>query len=109
MQDCGYFHLKLVTSQDKQVILHRLLQLVRHLYAETEGLVETESDLQLWYNRGYANGMVLVLREKGYVDQLEDLIEIDPDDYLAGQDFLPWGKAYRHGYEMGGKEAREVL
>lgn len=98
-----------MTHQDKQAILQRLLQLVQQLYAETEGLVASESDLQLWYNRGYANGMVLVLREKNYQDQLIGLIEIDPDDTLAGQEFLPWGKTYRHGFEMGEKEAREVL
>jgi hypothetical protein len=98
-----------MTDQDKQAVLQRLLQLVQQLYAETEGLVESESDLQLWYNRGYANGMVRVLRDRHQLERLAGLVELDPDDWLAGQEFLPWGKAYRHGFEMGEKETREVL
>ncbi|MEN8180346.1 MAG: hypothetical protein ABFS39_17240 [Pseudomonadota bacterium] len=98
-----------MTNQDKQAILQRLLQLVQQLYTETEGLAESESDLQLWYNRGYANGMIRALREKNQDDQLLDLINADRDDYLTNQEFLPWGKAYRHGFEMGEKETREVL
>lgn len=96
-------------TQDKEAILQRLLQLVQQLYAETEGLVESESDLQLWYNRGYANGMLQALRMLGHDDRLLALVAADPDDFLAGQEFLPWGKAYRHGFEMGEKETREVL
>ncbi|MEN8167887.1 MAG: hypothetical protein ABFR65_10480 [Pseudomonadota bacterium] len=98
-----------MTTQDKQAILQRLLQLVQQLYAETEGLVESESDLQLWYNRGYANGMLQALSMLGHGDRLPALVAADPDDFLAGQEFLPWGKAYRHGFETGEKEAREVL
>ncbi len=96
-------------NQDKQAILERLLQLVQELYAETQGLVASESDLQLWYNRGYANGMIRVMREKNHAGRLVGLVEIDPDDTLAGEEFLPWGKAYRHGFEMGEQETREVL
>lgn len=97
-----------MTDQDKPVILQRLLQLVQQLYAETEDL-ESGSDLQLWYNRGYANGMVRVLRDHHQMEQLAGLIELDPDDRIAGQEFLPWGKAYQHGFEMGERETREVL
>ena len=53
--------------------------------------------------------MLRVLREQDLAGRLVDLINADPDDYLAGQEFLPWGKAYRHGLEMGEKESREVL
>jgi hypothetical protein len=98
-----------MTDKDKQATLQRLLQLLQQLYAETADLAQSESDLQLWYNRGYANGMIRVLREKNHLEPLLELIEVDPDDYLAGQEFLPWGKAYRHGFEMGEKETGEVL
>ena len=32
---------------------------------ETEGYLDRQDDPQLWYNRGYANGMVKALRELG--------------------------------------------
>jgi hypothetical protein len=98
-----------MTIQDRQAILQRLLQLVQQLYAETAGLVESESDQQLWYNRGYANGMLQELRVLGHGDRLPGLVSADPADYLVGQEFLPWGKAYWHGFEVGEKECREVL
>jgi len=98
-----------MTDQDTQAIVQRLLQLVQQLYAETEGLVESESDLQLWYNRGYANGMLKELRARGYEQQLAGLVAADAEDYQADQGFLPWGKAYWHGFEMGENECREVL
>ena len=85
------------------------MQLLRDLYAETTGLSAENEDLQLWYNRGYADGMLRVLRESGAADRLTDLAGIEPGEIIAGQEFLPWGKAYRHGLEMGEKEAREVL
>jgi len=98
-----------MSNQDKQAILQRLLELVQELYAETEGLIDGEGDLQLWYNRGYANGMLKELSIHGYGEQLAGLVVADPEDYQVGQKFLPWGKAYWHGFEMGGKECREVL
>ena len=98
-----------MSIQGKQEILQRLLGIVQSLYAETTRLVESESDLQLWYDRGYANGMLEALRALGYGDRLTGLVAADPEDYQVGQEFLPWGKAYWHGFEMGGNECREVL
>jgi hypothetical protein len=98
-----------MSTQDKQAMLQQLLELVQQLYAETDGLVETETDLQLWYNRGYANGMSKVLREQGHGERLLGQVSSDPPDYQVGQEFLPWGKAYWHGFEMGENECREVL
>ncbi|MDJ0806726.1 MAG: hypothetical protein QNJ78_07815 [Gammaproteobacteria bacterium] len=96
-------------SQEPAAVLQRLLLLVQELYAETAGLVASESDLQLWYNRGYENGMIHVLRAKGHGQRLHGLVDIDPQDLLSDQQFLPWGKAYQHGFEMGEQETREVL
>ena len=44
-------------------IVDRLLQVIRDLYNETDGVAEAEGDLQLWYNRGYANGVARALRD----------------------------------------------
>ena len=98
-----------MTSLNHHDNLQCLIELVQRLYAETDGLVESEGDLQLWYNRGYANGMIQVFRELGYLHLLQGLVQADPDDFLAGQGFLPWGKAYWHGFEMGEKESHGVL
>jgi roadblock/LC7 domain-containing protein len=94
---------------DRDKRIQQLLDLVGRLYAETGELSESDGDLQLWYNRGYANGMIQVLRELGAADQIAARVEADTADRLAGQEFLPWGKAYLHGFEMGDRETREVL
>lgn len=98
-----------MTNQNRAPIVQRLLQLVQELYTETATLSEGEGDLQLWYNRGYANGVARVLRDFGHARQLEGMVRVDADDRIAGQEFLPWGRAYLHGLEMGEKETREVL
>ena len=98
-----------MSNLNRQTILHRLLPLVQELYTETDGLTESEGDLQLWYDRGYANGMLKALRALGYAEHLAGLVAADPEDYQVGQEFLPWGKAYWHGFEMGQKECREAL
>ncbi|MEW8026490.1 MAG: hypothetical protein AB2792_04440 [Candidatus Thiodiazotropha sp.] len=90
-------------------IFLRLLQVVRDLYAETASLAENDSELQLWYNRGYADGMVEAMRSLGYATRLEAAGVVVDKSVIAGEEFLPWRKAYRHGYEMGEKETGEVL
>ena len=46
-------------------LLSRLLDLIDRLRRETEGFLGAPGDQQLWYNRGYANGMVLALLRLG--------------------------------------------
>ena len=41
--------------------------------------------------------------------RLQGLVSADPADYQVGQEFLPWGKAYWHGFEVGEKECTEVM
>jgi hypothetical protein len=53
--------------------------------------------------------MLKVLRTQGLGDRLSGLVTADPEHYQVGQDFLPWGKAYWQGFEMGEKECRQVL
>jgi len=91
-------------------ILERLLQLAARLYAETDGFEQHSEDGQLWYNRGYANGMLAGLGELGHTEAIRTAgITPDPGDIAADQALLPWGKAYTHGYEVGYRETREVL
>lgn len=94
------------TTNDR---LQKLLQLVRDLYAETSDLSETESELQLWYNRGYADGMVSRMRLLGYAHEVSEVLGAGGETISDQHRFLPWGKAYRHGFEMGEQETFEVL
>jgi hypothetical protein len=90
-------------------VLSQLLTLLCDLYEDTEGFLERSDDAQLWYNRGYANGMIEALRALGYGAQVESLIEPDAPDAVAGQALLPWGKAYAHGLDMGRRETQDVM
>ena len=94
-------------------ILTQLIRLLRDLYGETQGFLDRQDDAQLWYNRGYANGMVMALRELGLGDALPSDLALDPDGeawgLIAQQALMPWGRAHAHGLEMGRKETFEVL
>lgn len=90
-------------------ILAQLLDLLARLYGETDGFADSPGDAQLWYNRGYANGMVKALHELGQGDALLARIEPDAADVIAGQELMAWGKAYSHGLDTGYRETLEVL
>ncbi|MET0067786.1 MAG: hypothetical protein ABW076_15685 [Candidatus Thiodiazotropha sp.] len=90
-------------------VLKRLLPLLRDLYAETAGLSADEAELQAWYNRGYADGMLSAMRRLGHEQALQDALQPFPQPVSQESPFLPWGKAYRHGYETGEQETSEVL
>ncbi len=84
-----------------------LSDLIERLYLETEDYKENPSDAQLWYNRGYANGVVAFFRANGFDDKLPG-IELDPADIHAKETVMEWQKAYHHGFEMGERESGEV-
>lgn len=88
-------------------LLQQLLDLIDRLREETAGFLADPGDQQLWYNRGYANGMVRALAELG---QVAALAGREPDDAeaLGGHVAMAWGKAYRHGEEMGSKETYQI-
>jgi len=88
-------------------LLEQLLNLVDRLRAETTGFLEEPGDQQVWYNRGYANGMVLALRRLDCAAQLGDR-RPDDVDRLSVQMAMPWGKAYRHGETVGSQEIEEI-
>ncbi len=90
-------------------MLDELIDLILRLYRETEGFAERPDEQQLWYNRGYANGIVRALDRLGYRARVEAALHPDTGDPLQEQAQLPWGKAYRHGFEIGERETGEVM
>ena len=90
-------------------LLAQLLALMARLTEETEGYLDRQDDPQLWYNRGYANGMAAALHELGHGERVEQTVSVDPYEVARDQDHLPWGKAYGHGHDMGAKETFEVM
>jgi hypothetical protein len=94
---------------DTNALLERLLQLIERLQRETAGFLDRPEQEQLWYNRGYANGMLTALHDLGYGDRSIGRAQQDPGDVLDGCEALGWGRAYRHGEEVGDRETREVL
>jgi hypothetical protein len=90
-------------------VLSQLLELIIDLYEESESFLEETGDGQLWYNRGYANGVIDGLTQLGYAPQVHTVVSPDPDDVISGHELLPWGKAYAHGLEKGRQETFEVM
>ena len=88
-------------------VIDKLAGLVEHLYQESEDYAQTPSDAQLWYNRGYANGMVAFLNAQGYADKIKHL-NLDAEDLYKGEQVMEWHKAYHHGFEVGLRESEEV-
>jgi hypothetical protein len=88
-------------------LLTQLLELIDGLREETQGFLDDPGDQQLWYNRGYANGMVLVLLRLGLSRRLSGR---EPDDVagIAAHLPMPWGKAYQHGEQMGARESHQI-
>lgn len=88
-------------------VLEQLLGLVDRLRGESRGFLDAPGDQQLWYNRGYANGIVLALQRLGQAQRLGGRAPDDPGQ-LGGHLAMPWGKAYRHGEEKGSRETFEI-
>jgi hypothetical protein len=90
-------------------VLSRLVAIIQRLHGETAGFLASPNDAQLWYDRGYANGVVHTLDELGYAEYLDEHITRDPAAVIAGHEVLAWGQAYRHGFEVASRETREVI
>jgi len=88
-------------------VIDKLVGLVEKLYAETQGYIDMPSDAQLWYNRGYANGVVAYFRSHGFAEKLNH-INLDEDGIHKNDHVMEWFKAYHHGFEMGERESGEV-
>lgn len=88
-------------------VIDKLAELVERLYQESESYVDNPSDAQLWYNRGYANGIAAFLNAQNHADKIKHL-NLDAEDLYSGEQIMEWHKAYHHGFEMGSRESKEV-
>lgn len=93
--------------EPSQALLDQLLDLIDELRRETQDYLDQPGDQQAWYNRGYANGMLLALADLVPPQRLGGRMA-DTADQLGHQFTMPWGKAYRHGEQMGSRETREI-
>ena len=89
-------------------IIEKLTELIERLYQETDTYEQNPSDAQLWYNRGYANGVATFLKTQGYDENMKHL-NLDAEDLYHGEQVMEWHKAYHHGFEMGARETKEVM
>ena len=94
-------------SELSRDLLEQLCQLVRRLRAESADYAEHHEDGQRWYNRGYANGMLRGLR-KLLGEEAPCGQSLDDEAELAGHEVMAWGKAYRHGEQVGENETHEI-
>lgn len=88
-------------------VIDKLAGLVERLYLETVDYIDNPSDAQLWYNRGYANGVVAYLKAQGFAEKINHLM-VDSSEVHANERIMEWQKAYHHGFEMGERESAEV-
>ncbi|VAW58251.1 hypothetical protein MNBD_GAMMA11-2824 [hydrothermal vent metagenome] len=88
-------------------VVSQLVELLARLYSETEGYIDNPADAQLWYNRGYANGIAAFLVAQGLSEKLSHLA-LDEADIHQKDGVMEWFKAYHHGFEMGRHESAEV-
>ena len=88
-------------------LLDQLLALVDKLRDESQDFEQTHEDTQQWYNRGYANGISQALIN---ITDSAAPVQFILDDVavLQGHEVMAWGKAYRHGEEVGMKETYEI-
>lgn len=89
-------------------VIDKLVGLIEKLYAETHDYLDNPSDAQLWYNRGYANGVVAYFNKNGFAEKLSHLT-LDDESIHKKDQVMEWHKAYHHGFEMGERESGEVL
>ncbi|MCG6966177.1 MAG: hypothetical protein LJE59_06685 [Chromatiaceae bacterium] len=90
-----------------EALLSQLPDLIDRLRGETAGYLDQPGEQQLWYNRGYANGIVLSLQQLQQRGRLGTRVP-DAAAVVTGHLGTPWGRAYRHGESMGSRETYEV-
>jgi len=88
-------------------VIDKLVGLVERLYIESADYIDNPSDAQIWYNRGYANGVVTYLLAQGFADKL-GYLTLDAPGLHDNERIMEWQKAYHHGFEMGERESAEV-
>ena len=94
-------------KHSRNPVVARLADLANELMQTSAQFLEQPNDLQLWYNRGYANGILNAFTQAGIT--IEGLAHPDPDSQWAEHRFMAWGQAFIHGQTKGHNEAREIL
>ena len=93
-------------NQQQKQLVEKLNTLVHTLGTESAAYLDSLEDHQLWYNRGYADGVARALQELELTQTNHAILS--PQE-LAQHRWMPWGKAYQHGNDKGYQEAYEVL
>jgi hypothetical protein len=88
-------------------LLEQLCRLIQELREESADFAERHQDGQCWYNRGYANGMLTGL-QRLLGDEHPCGHSPDESQLLQGHELMAWGKAYRHGEQVGERETYEI-
>ncbi|MCB1802809.1 MAG: hypothetical protein KDI82_14050 [Gammaproteobacteria bacterium] len=89
-------------------LLSQLLDLIDSLRGESAEFLANPGDQQLWYNRGYANGMLTALYSLGAGEKLGQR-KPDPAAEIDAHAVMAWGRAYRHGESVGSRETFEII
>ena len=95
------------TEYNKNPLVIRLAELADELMRDSSGFLEQPDNLQLWYNRGYANGILSAFEQANI--KIEGLVNPDPDDQWSEYRFLAWGQAFIHGRTKGRDETHKIL
>ena len=101
----------MIKGMDNHELLNRLIAIIEDLHKQSEGFIHCPENSQLWYNHGYADGMVKALLALGYQDRIASLSCHTKKAAVSArcQAGLPWGKACSRGVDSGHKETKEAL
>ena len=91
----------------KNPLVIRLAELADELMRDSSQFLDQTDDLQLWYNRGYANGILNAFEQAGI--KVAGLATPDPDEQWSAHRFLAWGQAFIHGRTKGQSETQSIL
>ena len=94
-------------KHSRNPVVVRLVDLANELMQTSARFLEQPNNLQLWYNRGYANGILSALEQADI--KIEGLEKPDPEHLWAEHRFTTWGQAFIHGQTKGHNEARDIL
>lgn len=95
-------------NQQKTLLAEKISQLLSKLDTESANWLDEPENQQLWYNRGYVDGMAKALMEIGWQAQIPSNWKAASEAELKAHRWLPWGRAYYHGNEKGYQEILEV-
>jgi len=84
-------------------ILPQLLELICDLYDDSQDFPDRTDDAQLWYNRGYANGVIHALHHLGYARHVAAALEADAQDRARARRPCPGVRPTVTAGKWGGK------